>query len=161
MRNIPYSGEFDAVVVRHPAIGRFPRERDDLRSLEGIRKALKPNGRLLMKLVNREWVIRHLPLAGAEAGLSFDFTTGRLERSGALGAQGPTSIRLYSLTEVLRLLDAAGLSVQHAWGRLDRTPYSLDTFHMVILAQRPRDVPPPKSDDEGLESALKIKGRGH
>ncbi|MCX5789653.1 MAG: class I SAM-dependent methyltransferase [Elusimicrobia bacterium] len=159
-RNIPYTGEFDAVLVRNPSFGHFPRERDDLRCLEGIRKSLKPNGRLLMKLVNRDWVIRHLPAAPLEPGLRFDFASGRLERSRA-STRGPASLRLYSLTELLRLLDAAGLALRRVWGRLDGTPYGLDTFHMVVLAERPREVPRAKDDgEEGLARALKVKGRG-
>ena len=159
-RNIPYSGEFDAVVVRSPSFGHLPRERDDLRCLEGIRKGLKPQGRVLMKLINRDWVIRHLPLAPVEPGLRFDFASGRLERARA-STRGPASLRLYSLTELLRLLDAAGLAFRHVWGRLDRTPYGLDSFHMVVLAERPREAPRAKArEDDGLERALKVKGRG-
>ncbi|MBI4349290.1 MAG: class I SAM-dependent methyltransferase [Elusimicrobia bacterium] len=162
MRNIPYSGEFDAIVVRHPAFGHFARERDDLRSLQNIRKALKPGGRLLMKLVNRDWVIRHLSPNGHEHGLTFDFATGRLEgyRTRA-DSRAPTSFRLYALTELLRLLEEAELAPKRVSGRFDGTPYDLHSFHMIVLAERGKDAPkPPRDEDDGLPRALKIKGRG-
>lgn len=162
MRNIPYCGEFDAVLIRHPSFGHFPKERDDLRSLEGVRKALKPGGRLLMRLVNRDWVMRHLPLAGSEAGLRFDFTAGRLEgvRAAGPGSRSPVSLRLYALTEVLRLLSAAGLAFKKVWGRFDRSPYGLDSFHMIVLAERPRDAVRPRDEDDDLPRAIRVKGRG-
>ncbi|MBI4424572.1 MAG: methyltransferase domain-containing protein [Elusimicrobia bacterium] len=162
MRNIPYSGEFDAVVARHPSFGRFPKERDDLRSLESVRKALKPGGRFLLKLVNRDWVLRHLPLAGSEGGVRFDFASGRLEGQRAAGRDphAPSSVRLYALTEVLRLLGAAGLAFKRVWGRFDASPYGLDSFHMIVLAERPRDALRARDEDDDLPRAIRVKGRG-
>lgn len=161
MRNIPYSAEFDTVLVRHPYFGHFVKERDDFRTLEGIRKALKPHGRVLLKLVNRDWVMRHLSITGHEHGLSFDFATGRLEgyRGGREG-RVPPSFRLYALTEVLRLIASAGLETQQVMGRFDGSAYGLDSFHLIVVAARPKDQPKPRADDEeGLVRALKIKGR--
>lgn len=163
MRNIPYTGEFDAVLLRHPSFGHYPRERDDLRALEGIRKALKPGGRLLMKLINREWVIRRLSHSGHEHGLTFDFASGRLEGYRPRGEiRAPSSLRLYALTELLRLLNAAGLTAKLVSGRLDGSPYDLEAFHMIVLAERLKDAPEKagRREDDGLERALKIKGRG-
>jgi len=157
MRNIPYTGELDAVILRHPSFGHFPKERDDQRALEGIRKALKPSGKVLFKLVNRDWVIRHLAANGHEHGLSFDFATGRLEGN----RRNPTSFRLYALTELLRMLEAAGLTPKKICGRFDGSPFALDSFHMIVLAERTKDAPRPSRDeDDGLQRALKIKGRG-
>lgn len=157
MRNIPYTGEFDAVIVRHPSFGHFPRERDEQRALEGIRKALKPNGRLLLKLVNRDWVIRRLSSNGVEHGLSFDFATGRLEGN----RRQPASFRLYALTELLRMLEAAQLAPKKVCGRFDGAPFGLDAFHMIVLAERARDVArAERRADDGLLRAIKIKGRG-
>ena len=155
MRNIPYSSEFDAVVMRHPSFGRPLRERDDLKGLESVRKALKPEGRLLMKLVNRDWVMRELPLVPAEHGIRFDFETGRLS-----SRESRESFRLYTLTEILRLVSEAGLAFDRAWGRFDGTPYGLDAFHMIVLAHRPVDAERPRDEDDDLPRALKIKGRG-
>lgn len=161
LRNVAYTAEFDAVLVRHPHFGQSQKERDDLRTLETIHKALKPNGRLLLKLVNRDWIVRHFALSGHEHGLSFDLATGRLEGyRGPQGCRAPGGFRLYALTEALRLVSAAGLETQQVLGRFDGAPYGLDCFHMIVIAQKPKETPRPRYDDEGLVRALKIKGRG-
>ena len=56
MREIPYEGEFDAVVNMFTAFGYFDLEADDQRVIDGAASALRPGGRLLLDLLNRDWV---------------------------------------------------------------------------------------------------------
>ena len=56
MRDIPFRGEFDAVVNMFTAFGYFDSEADDQRVIDGASAALKPGGRLLLDLLNRDWV---------------------------------------------------------------------------------------------------------
>ncbi len=175
-RNLPYRAEFDVVVNLFSAFGYFPLERDDLRALEGVRKALKPGGRLLIDLLNKEWLMRHFEPNFWEQGedgkgsvvldqISFNFETGRLDNHrtivGKDGARRPTfvSMRVYTLTEVRRLLAQAGLEYKQAWGGFDGSAYGMDSPRMIVSAERPPEGPVRKVVDADLTTAIKIKGR--
>ena len=145
IRQISYRGEFDVVVNLHSSIGALPNDRDHLRVLEGVRKGLKSGGRLLLDMLNKEWIMRH----GEPGG--FDLETGRLA--------APASVRVYCLTELKALLERAGLTFLKVWGGYEGEPYGLDSPRMVVLAQRPAEAPPRKDKDEHLVSAIRIKGR--
>ena len=118
----------------------------------GDARRLAPGGALLMDLLNKEWLMRHFRSRLSRRGegrvsrvlssLDFDFERGRLETRRVLVMKGEgrrvtrLSIRLYTLTELTRLLDAAGLRLEGAWGGLDRRPYGFDTFRMVVVAKK-------------------------
>lgn len=142
IRQIPYRAEFDVVVSLFSSFGRFPGERDDLRALEAVRKALKPRGRLLIDLLNKEWLMRH----GAPA--SFDFESGRWD-----------SQRVYALTEIKSLIERAGLAYRRVWGDFDGGAYGMDSPRMIVLAEKIEEGRSPRRDDEGLATAIRIKGR--
>lgn len=47
------------------------------------------------------------------------------------------AVRIYSLTELVRMLGAAGLTVEAHWGGLDGSPLTMDSRRMAILSRRP------------------------
>ncbi len=143
LHRIPYRAEFDAVVCLSGSFGRIS---GDARALESARRALKPGGRLLLDLPNKEWVVRHL-----ESHASFDLETGRLRSHRA-------SERVYTLTEIKALLAQAGLAYRKSWGAADGEPYGLDSRRLVVLAQKPAEERSRKPAEE-LVRALRIKGR--
>ncbi len=175
LRQISYRAEFDAAVSLAASVSSFGSERDDLRILDGVRKSLKVGGSLLLDLLNREWLIRHLQAQlceetpGINGGLiqdqiSFDPETGHLENRRAVISPDDgretslTSVRVYTLTEIKRLLAAAGLAYRGAWGALDQAPYSVESYRMIVLVGRPADrAPRPRASEPG--AAIKIKGR--
>lgn len=56
MRRLPFKGEFDAVMNLWTSFGYFEKESDDLKTLKGIARALKPGGLFLIELVDHGWV---------------------------------------------------------------------------------------------------------
>ena len=141
-------------------LGSAPGERDDLRCLQSVHKALKSGGRLLLDLLNREWLVRHLA-AGDHA---FDLATGRLDGRGFASRGGkaahPQTLRVYTLTELQRLLFDAGFAFRAAWGDYHGKPYTLESLRLIVVAgkvDRPKKVAPRDEDD--LERAVRIKGR--
>ena len=165
MRRLPYDEEFNAVVnVRNP-IGCFPKEKDDLECLRAAAQALKPGGKLFLDLLNREWVIRRLTQNDGD-GAPFDIKTGRLDcASFRPRGQRPDNVgktmRLYSLTEVTRMLKDAGLAFRRVCGGYDGCGYGVESLRMIVIAEKTRrpkaDVR--KNDGDGFERALRIKGR--
>lgn len=150
VRAVSYRAEFDAVTCLDGAFGRLPADRDDQRMLETARRGLKPGGRLLLDVVNRERLIRDFP-----PGCSFDLERGRL-----LEARGP-SLRAYALTEITAMLKAVGLSYLCSLGGYDGSTYALDSPRLLVLAERSRDERPPRHQarHDGLPKAIRIRGR--
>jgi SAM-dependent methyltransferase len=174
-RAISYRAEFDAVVLLGGALGRFPSDRDALRCLEAARKALKPQGLLLVDAINREWLMRHFEpnLWEQEEGekavvlddAEFDFETGRLvNRKTLVGPDGKRtpaldSRRVYALTELKELLSRAGFDYRQSWGGFDGSAYGLDSPRLVTLAAPGREPRGRVKADDGLPKAIRIKGR--
>lgn len=175
VRNIPYRSEFDAVVNLFSSFGYFPHERDDLRVLESVRKGLKPGGKLVLDLLNKEWLMRHFEPNFWEQGedgrgsvvldqISFNFETGRLDNHRTIvakdGARSPSfvSFRVYSLTEIKNLLLQAGLVYRRCWGGFEGTAYGMDSPRMVLLAEKEPESRKAKKE-EFKPVVIKIKGR--
>ncbi|MBI3297098.1 MAG: class I SAM-dependent methyltransferase [Elusimicrobia bacterium] len=157
---IPYDGEFNAVIIVRNPLGSLPSERDDLRCLQAVHRSLKPGGRLLLDLLNREWLVRNL---GAHDG-AFDLVTGRLDgrgfsSRGGKPPKGGETLRVYALTELRRLLADGGFRVHGVWGDYHGKPYGLDSMRLIVAADRVE--PPRKSvpDEDDGERAVRIKGR--
>src|SRR5438046_8418504 len=59
MRAPGFDGRFDAVINMFSSFGYLESEAEDAKVLRGVAAALRPGGRALFDLINREWVIRN------------------------------------------------------------------------------------------------------
>jgi SAM-dependent methyltransferase len=151
MRDLPLRSQFDIVINMFTAFGYFDTEDDDQKVMNGVHDALKPGGQLLMDTINREWVLsrfkkEHWEEVGhgkyALDRREFDPVTSRIGATTlVVGDGGRTkrshSMRLYTLTEMVTLLQNAGLSLRSVHGHLDGRRYWMDTPRMVIRAAKP------------------------
>lgn len=175
-RQISYKNDFDAVLALSSSFGRLPQERDDERALASILRSLKPGAKLLLDLINKEWLMRHFepnsweqPREGhGEVVLeqvSFNFETGRLDNHRTVVSKdgtrtpAPISLRVYTLTEIKALLARVGLSYARSWGGFDGSAYGMDSPRLIVLAEKPREAPARKRRDDDLPTAIRIKGR--
>jgi SAM-dependent methyltransferase len=154
MRKIPYANKFDAIVNMYSSFGYLESEAEDLKVLESAAKALKAGGRLLLDMLNREWAIdnyiqndwhtgadgtlyverRDLDLAASRMHVHFIVVDappkgGRRESIGH-------NIRLYTLTEMMRLLERVGMRVTAVFGGFEREVYAIGTRRMIIVAEK-------------------------
>jgi len=60
MREIPFKNKFDAVINMWSSFGYFKTTDQNLIVLKQVSKALKPSGKFLVDLDNKEWLFRHL-----------------------------------------------------------------------------------------------------
>jgi len=148
MRGLPYRGEFPAAINMFSSFGYFDSDEDDRKVLEGVARALKPRGKLLMERFNRESLAYELPLQGWRVGDdgsvvlqedTFDVLRGRydtrqivIDREGTREHHG--SVRAYTLTELKALFDAAGLPIHRVLGGLDLSPYRARSRRLVLYA---------------------------
>jgi SAM-dependent methyltransferase len=148
MREIPWAGRFDAVINIFTAFGYFMDERENQKVLEQVHRALKPGGRFLMEMSQRDRLMKmFLPRDWEElpdgtvvwrsrefdpvAGVSIEHSTYHTP-DGAMHHRSHT-VRVYTATELSAMLRQAGLKPVSYWGGLDLKPFAPDT-RLVVLA---------------------------
>lgn len=175
---LSYRAEFDAIVCLDGAFGKADGDRADLRALECARKGLKPGAKMLIDVINKEWLMRHFEPHSWEHGeegkgavvldqVTFDFEKGRLSDKRTIvagdGKRVPAyvSLRVYTLTELIAQVDRAGLVYRQCWGGFDGSAYGMDSPRLIVLVERSREEAPKRSRkaDDGLPTAIRIKGR--
>lgn len=151
MRKLEFEAEFDAVYNYFSAMFYWD-DATHLQILRGIHKALKLGGRLLIETVNRENVLRLGPRQswGPGAGevawrlhdVKIDLERSRTFTREVLVLRDGHSLerhfetQLYTLKEVIGLLEAAGLTYQKSYGGPDLSPYRADSPRMIVAAAK-------------------------
>ena len=148
MRHLRHTRTFDAVVSMFTSFGYFEDPEDDRKVLAGVARALKPRGKFLMELFNRDqlastlprqnWVIRDGKTVVLEDA-SFDSLHGRFEtRQIVIDSAGTreyaATVRAYTLAELKALLEREALFVHRVLGGLDLSPYTPQSERMVLHA---------------------------
>jgi len=130
------------------SFGYFDEEGDNYRMLVSIAEALKPGGLFLIELVNRDFMLRlnsrkewyERDDAVILENKWFDPVRNRSEIDvTVIDKNGKRSyhhsIRLYSYTELVMLLEAAGFTVKAVFGGFKGENFDLNHDRMLIFAQ--------------------------
>lgn len=153
-------GSFDAAVNMYTSFGYFHRDEDNVRSLAAIADVLRPGGRLLVDVINRDWFVRNFfPSEFASAPGSefvirdyeetdgtiilhqnvFDPESSRLHwtcrQPGTDREHVVVDYRMYSLHEMLATIRAGGLNHVHTLGDHDGRPYDLFSPRLLSVAE--------------------------
>jgi SAM-dependent methyltransferase len=152
MRDIPFNNYFDAAINMYSSFGYLESEAEDLKVLESVSQSLKRRGRLLLDMLNREWAVanyiqndwhsapdgtlyiehRALDLLCSRMRVHFIIVDPNGRRHESIGHD----IRLYTLTEMTRLLERVGLGEVEAFGGFDGEPYEIGARRMIICARK-------------------------
>ncbi len=151
MRTIPFENEFDAVINIFTAFGYLESEEEDQKVLQQVHKALKPNGLFLLETLHREWLVRNFApnefIRHADGLIvleerNFDILTSHchvevtmLLPDGQRRAY-THSARLYTLTDLVRMLAAAELQLQGYVGGLDGGTLNLLSHRLVVISAK-------------------------
>jgi SAM-dependent methyltransferase len=151
MREMAFEQQFDGAYAMLTSFGYFDEEAN-LRVAEGIARALKPGGRLLLDLVNRDYIVSDLPSRVWWEGngcvvleeVDFNFHTSRILTHRSIvfedGRQleQEISVRAYSLHEIGRLLRQAGFRVLEISGSLATRGHFFGgtSRNLLILAEK-------------------------
>src|SRR6266704_3184420 len=130
MRAPGFDGRFDAVINMFSSFGYLESEAEDAKVRRGVAAALRPGGRALFDLINREWVIRNQVADESRTGAD---ETVYLKRHDLDGHH----IRLYTLTELIGMLETTGLRLERVYGGFDGEVYGVDTRRMIVVATKP------------------------
>ncbi len=151
MRDLPWEGEFDAVVSVFTSFGYLETDEEDEKVLGAVQRALKPGGRLLLDVHNREWTaIRFQPRDWCEyeGHLVLDEETwderkGRITMTRTIiapdGSRRETgfTLRIYAPSEMNRMLERAGLEWERTYGGWDASQYTALSRGMMVVARKP------------------------
>ncbi len=149
MRELPFRGEFDAVADLFTSFGYFPAYSDDLRTLKGAARALKPGGLFLIDVINGDFVRGSFaPRDWHDLGDHYLLEERELRRDGTVNSwtridkrSGRTLTRtfynrLYGRAEITAALRRAGLRPVKFWGGFDGRPLSPGTVRLICLARK-------------------------
>jgi SAM-dependent methyltransferase len=152
MREMTYNGQFDAAYCMLSSFGYFDEE-TNLRVATAICRALKPGGRFLLDIINRDYIIGDLPSRVWWEGdgcvvleeVDFNYHTSRvlIRRSVVFGtgrqSEQEISLRAYSLHEVGKLLRQAGLRVLDVSGGIATKSkfYGAASRNILAVCERP------------------------
>ncbi len=149
MRRLPFRGEFDAAVNLFTSFGYFLKYSDDLRTLRGAARALKPGGLFLMDVVHgaavragfspRAWhdLGDHYLLEERELwrdGLRCAWT--RVDKKDGRAATETFFNRLYDRRTLGAALRSAGLRPLGCWGGFDGSRLGPRSPRLICLARR-------------------------
>ena len=165
MRETTFEEPFDALLCWGTTFGYFSEEENE-RTIRRFHNALKPNGTLLLDVINRDFIIGSQPnqvwfeVDGAvcmeETDFDYEASRLRVKRRVAnhTGQQNDRhySVRLYALHEIRALLERNGFRVDEISGRQATLGvfFGAHSPKMIIRAERvpgvfaePGDTPPP------------------
>ncbi len=153
MREIDWTGEFDAVINVFTAFGYFEDDSENQRVLDGVAKALKGGGRFLIDVVNYAWLMQHWRTHGwnrADDGTleletcRIDWRTGMNEVDHEIvypdGHRHTITnrLRLFASHELVAWIERAGLCVLKLLGSWGGQPYGREAPRLIVVAQKPK-----------------------
>jgi SAM-dependent methyltransferase len=152
MRDMSFVDVFDGIYCWNTSFGYFEEERN-VAVAERVFNALRPGGRFLLDVINRDFVVEQQPSQVWFEGdscvcmddMSVDFITSRLRvKRTMMLDDGRTkectfSIRIYSLHELGKLLHGIGFRVTEASGHpaYPGVFFGATSPRVVIVAQKP------------------------
>ncbi|MDX2051875.1 MAG: methyltransferase domain-containing protein [Polyangiaceae bacterium] len=156
MRDIPYSEEFDAVACMFSSFGYLETDEENEKVLLAAARALKPGGRLLLDVRNRDRIIRNYREKWWDefrdgtvvlCTTQFDTATGRSnETYRRLRCDGSSdltraSVRLYTAPELIGMLRRCGLQDVRVFGDCDSSDFTFSSNRCLVVAEKPTRAP--------------------
>jgi len=148
VRYVDFGEGYDAVIVMFQSFGYFS-DRDDKSVLSKVFDTLKPKGRFLIEILNRDWILKNFVeiqeniIDGIRVieKREFDVLTSRNnfviqrhEKDGIVTKVG--SWRMYSAHEMKNLLEGIGFRMVGGYSNLEKEPLTIDTRLMRMVFEK-------------------------
>lgn len=151
MRRINFDSEFDASGNLWTSFGYFARESDNLLTLKKMYRALKPGGKFMLHVINRDWIMTHYTTRGWQeiAGIKsleerhFDYRTSVNHGTLRYIRDGEEkifhiSVRMYSFHELVTMFESVGFVDIEGYGSIQDELIDRNKQMMFIIGSRPR-----------------------
>jgi len=151
MRRIPFENEFDVVVNLFTSFGYYEKEKDHQKVIFEIAKALKPQGYFFLDVINREKILhpyKSKRVIRTKDGdiliieANFDLLSSRSNEQRTLILKNKKikkfniSVRIFTFTELILMIQKAGLIFKKVYGDYNGTPFNLKSERCIIVAQK-------------------------
>ena len=151
MRRINFDSQFDACGNLWTSFGFFEKESDNRFVVKKMYQALKPGGRFMLHVINRDWVVVNLQvhdwhdLGGVKTleERQFDYRTSinhgtwRFIKDG-IEKKIYSPIRLYSFHELIAIFESIGFVDIEGYGSEKQEPITRNSRMMFIIGTKPR-----------------------
>ncbi|MCU0663131.1 MAG: methyltransferase domain-containing protein [Myxococcota bacterium] len=152
IRDLGFDKNFDAVFCIGTSFGYFD-EATNIKVIEGVARALKPGGNFLLEVANRDFALTRQPNLSWFEGIGsvcmeeteFNYTTSRLKvtrqvifNSDNRQSRYELSLRLYSLHELIDMLQKVGFTISRVDGHM-ATPsafFGIDSAQIAVIAKK-------------------------
>jgi ubiquinone/menaquinone biosynthesis C-methylase UbiE len=151
MRRINFDSEFDAAGNLWTSFGFFERESDNVLTIKKMYRALKPGGRFMLHVINRDWIMLNYQARGwQEAGgvlsveeREFDYRTSINRGIWRIFKDGrekvfDVAIRMYSFHELIAMFKAIGFVDIEGYGSEKDEPISRERQMMYVIGTKSR-----------------------
>lgn len=144
-----YRGRFDAVVNLFTSFGYFSTEVKNLAVMRGLVRALKPGGRIAFNLIDRDWLLKNFQASSCSETKGvwvletrhydpktrvIEAHTLLLDRKKGQGKSYYHRTRLYSKTEMVKLMKSCGLTRVEVYGDSDGSSFKkYETSHPTFI----------------------------
>ncbi|HEY3801407.1 MAG TPA: methyltransferase domain-containing protein [Kofleriaceae bacterium] len=151
MRELDFESQFDGAYCLFSTFGYFDDETNK-KALQNVAHALKPNGRVVIEILNRDYLIADLPtrvwwegegcVVLEEVELNYFSSRIQVNRSVVFDdgrqLEQEISVRAYSLHEVGKLMHAAGFRVLEVSGGYQTRGrfFGNQSRHIIVLAEK-------------------------
>jgi ubiquinone/menaquinone biosynthesis C-methylase UbiE len=151
MRRVTFDGEFDVAANLWTSLGYFEEESDNVLVLKKMFTALKPGGRFLLHLINRDWMMAsyesrdwfEVKNTTVLERRSFDYRNSRSLSTWRIVRQGQQrdrdiSLRVYSFHELAEMFERVGFVDVEGYGSVKEEPIDRNKRMMFILGTKPK-----------------------
>lgn len=151
MRRIPYRNEFDAAANLWTSFGYFESESDNAEVLARVYSALKPGGKFLLHLINRDWIVANFmatdwsEVEGVRilGKREFSYATSQLDDTWIFTRDGKDTVhrfplRVYSYHELIAMFARVGFTNVEGFGSEEDEPITQDSRMMYIFGTKPK-----------------------
>lgn len=147
MRDLPFKeGSFDAVLNLFTSFGYFAEDDENVKVLSEIARVTRQGGGFLVDFLNRRAVERSLVPRSEreqegtrireERWIDGSFVRKKITVTDHLGERHyQERVKMYDREQMMRMMEAAGLTVDQVWGDFDGTLYSEDSPRMIITGR--------------------------
>ena len=151
MRKIEFRNQFDAALNLGTSFGIFENDRDNLLALRKMFHALKPGGRFVMHVKNRDWIIVNFASRGwMQVGKAISFEKRKFDYAKSINRiewnfmkNGEThtrqvALRMYSYHELIEMFKKVGFVNVVGFSSIKDEPIDRNKQYMWVFGSKPK-----------------------